>query len=127
MKRILLRQNAYEDVTKSGQDGTEFLFRFTMVNADLVDFPEEAANTKLKIITVSISRTLRCIWLLNDDYLKLVLFETAKRKIIDDIQQRKNSDDDERIVMQQNDICPFDPKRIQHPDDFSEIVEILTK
>lgn len=127
MKRILLRFGTYENVTRSGQDGTAILFAFTMVNADLVGSPEETKKTTSKRMTVNISRTLHETWGHDGDDLVLLLFEIGRREIIEKLRQQGEISDDEFVIVQQGSGCPFDPKRIQHPYGFEENVEIPSK
>lgn len=127
MKKILLRFGKYENVTPSGQDGTVILFTFTTVNADLVGLPEETVKTAYKKMTVSISRTLRETWGHDGDDLVLMLFEIGRRKIIERLRQQGEISDDEFVIVQQGSGCPFDPKRIQHPNGFEENVEIPSR
>ncbi|CAG0992605.1 hypothetical protein ANAEL_02385 [Anaerolineales bacterium] len=122
MKKILLRFGAHENVTKSGKDGTDILFKFTMVNTDLVGSPDETIKTTSKRMTVSISRTLRVTWGIDADDLMLILFEIGRREIIERLRQKGQLSGDEFVIVQQENVCPFDPKRIQHPDGFEERV-----
>lgn len=129
MKNVLLRFGKYKNVTNTAEaeDGTSILFTFTIVNGDLVGSPEETEKTTSKRIKVSISRTVRDPWGIDGDELMLVLFEIGRREIIERLRQQGQISDDELVIVQQGSGCPFDPKRIQHPDGFEENVEIPSK
>lgn len=129
MNDSLLRFVKYKNVTNTAEaeDGTSILFAFTMVNGDLIGSPEEAAKTTSKRMKVSISCSVRNPWGIDDDELILVLFEIGRREIIEKLRQQGQLSDDEFVVVPRMDTCPFDPKRIQHPDGFTVIVDIPTK
>lgn len=129
MRKILLRFGTCNDITNTAQaeDGTSILFPFTMVNADLVGLPEETVKTASKRMTVRISRTLRETWSHDSGDLVLILFEIGRRKIIERLRQQGQISDDEMVIAQQENVCPFDPKRIRQPDGFEETVEISSK
>lgn len=129
MGKRLIRFGKYENVTNTAEaeDGTSILFAFTMVNSDLVGSPEETAKTASKRMKVSISCSVRNPWGIGDDELMLVLFEIGRREIIERLRQQGQLSDEEFVVVPGMDTCPFDPKRIHHPDGFEERVEIPSK
>lgn len=129
MKNVLLRFGKCKNVTNTAEaeDGTSILLTFTMVNGDLVGSPEEIVKTTSKRMKVSISRTVRDPWGIGGDELILVLFEIGRREIIERLRQQGKLSDDEFVVVPKMDRCPFDPKRIQHPNGFTVNVEIPSR
>ncbi|MBL7177419.1 MAG: hypothetical protein ISS66_16470 [Desulfobacteraceae bacterium] len=96
------------------RDGSDYLLRYSFVDSDLLDKPEEESQTQDGYIIVGISGTLTSMWGLSRDDLRKVLFEYGKRHIGDMISEVSMGARTELQLTTANSPkkCPFDPKRI---------------
>jgi len=96
------------------RDGSDYLLRYSFVDSELFDKPEEESQTQDGYIIVGISGTLTSMWGLSRDDLRRVLFEYGKRHIRDMISEGAMSTRTELQLTTANSPkkCPFNPKRI---------------
>lgn len=128
MKKITLRFGAPKEITNPGMDGVVIRFPFTEVDTDLIGSPEEKQRTTNHHLKVTISRWVTTNWKMeeNEDLTK-VIFEIAKRKLIESLQgggQLKDEFEVKITTQTHTAQLPFDPDRIQWPDGTTVSVEI---
>ena len=102
-----------EALSKRG-DFDEFLFKFAYVDTSLVGSPEETGNTAQASVTARMSRSLQSTWKLGRPSLQKVLFEYARRGLVDRISAEGGAgsfaiDLNSSSAPQKN---PYDPERI---------------
>ena len=103
----------YERLAKLG-DYEEFLFRFSLLDTPLIGTPEESALTNQVPVFAKISRTLQNTWKLQLPDLAKVLFEYAKRHLMEQVSKGAPLDD-VRVELSTSTApaeCPYDPTRI---------------
>ena len=95
-------------------DYEEFLFRFSMVDTTHIGSPEESALSTHVPVFVKISRTLQNTWSIESSDLVKVLFEYAKRHLIEEVSIGAPLDE-VRVDLNTSTVpigCPYDPARI---------------
>ena len=115
----------HERLAKVG-DYEEFLFRFSMVDTTHIGSPEESALTTHVPVFVKISRTLQNTWSLQSTDLAKVLFEYAKRHLMEEV-SRGAPLDDVRVDLNTSTVpteSPYDPARIAMDPSISFEVDI---
>lgn len=115
----------HERLAKAG-DYEEFLFRFSMVDASHIGSPEESALTTHATVFVKISRTLQNTWRLQMSDLVKVLFEYAKRHLMEEL-SRGAPVADGRVDLNTSTAptdCPFDSAKIAMDPNLNFEVEI---
>ena len=129
MRRKTLRFGSPTNTTPPGLDGMVIRFPFTMVDSQLVGAAEECQKTSRHTLDVTISRTRRAAWNMDDSDLVRVLFEIGKRKCDERLQE---GDLPEHVAVEVTAAthpaeCLFDPERISNPDGAEVVVEIRSK
>ena len=103
----------HEPLPKAG-DYDEILFRFTVLDPTRAGSPEETTLTSHVTVSVTISRTLQATWSLQSSDLLKVLFEYAKRHLIQTASKGVPLAD-MRVDLNTSTAptsCPYDPSRI---------------
>lgn len=103
----------YERLANVG-DYEEFLFRFSLVDTTLIGTPEESALTTPVPVFVKISRTLQNTWRLQLPDLVKILFEYAKRHLMEQVSKGAPVDD-ARVDLNSSTApakCPYDSARV---------------
>ena len=113
----------HEPLSKAGDYG-EFLFRFSSVDITHIGTPEEAALTAHVTVSVRISRTLQNTWSLQSSDLTKVLFEYAKRYLMQ-VGGKRGALADGMVDLNTTTApksCPYDPARIaMHPGCYFDV------
>ncbi len=101
-------------------EGVVIRFPFTAVDTDLIGAAEEKQHTTNHRLKVTISRWVTTNWKMEEDEdLAKVIFEVAKRRLIESLQrggQLKGEFEIKITTKTHTARRPFDPKRIQWPD-----------
>ena len=114
---------APKNVTNPGQDGFQWEFPFTLVNAAFVGMPEGISKTEEHRVIVPICRTRLAGWQLKGDDLVRVLFEYGKRHVVDCVKADELPTSE--FTIRYDEItneshpetpCPFTPSRIPWPE-----------
>lgn len=101
---------------RTARDGSEYYYRFSLVEVSLIGMPEENHYTSIHRINVFISGTMEAVWLArqpNIDFLK-VCYEYAKRELIQKVKDGSIQDNQALEIMSTNypNECPFQSDRI---------------
>lgn len=101
---------------KTERDGSEYHYRFSLVDTSLIGMPEETYYTSYLRIKVFISGTMEACWKArqgNIEFIK-VCFEYAKRELIQKVKDGSIQDYQELEIMRTNypNECPFQSDRI---------------
>jgi hypothetical protein len=98
-------------------DFIEYRFPFRLVDTKLIGSPEEMSQSSRHEITVVVSYSLLSSWDFNDDQLHRVMFEYAKRHIIQKVRDGtlRKSEELDLYTYNVELPCPFDPDRIENP------------
>lgn len=117
-----------EDVTNPGLDGREYSFPFSIVDASLIGLPEEKSSTKSHRILLGICGSRLATWHLTESELPKVLFEFAKRYLVELVRSRRLPT--ERTIkaptittVSHPGTCPFDVNAIPAASGFSIDIE----
>lgn len=121
MKKILLRFGRYENVTKSGQDGTTIQFPFSMVDSSMVGTSEELQVTTWHRLRVSVAGGIS--WGDDEVFLAKVLFEVGKQEIAEKLRLQGDLSELETAFIPHGD-CPVDPKILIDPESSAVEIEI---
>jgi hypothetical protein len=107
-----------------GRDATELIFPFRLIDTELIGSPEEDSKISYHKISVVATRTLVACWDLNDDQRLRVMYEYAKRHVVEKIREGTLRESEEIDLHTKNVElpCPFDPGRIENPN--SAIVSV---
>lgn len=98
------------------RDGSDYLYRFSLVDISLINMPEENYYTSIHRIKVGISGIMEAGWMgrqQNIDFLK-VCYEYGKREIIQKVKDGSIQDYQELEITSTNypNRCPFQSDRI---------------
>ena len=98
-------------------DFIEYIFTFRLVDTELIGSPEEMSRSSHHEITVVVSYSLSSSWNFTDDQQHRVMFEYAKRHIIQKIRDGtlRKSEELDLYTYNVELPCPFDPDRIENP------------
>ena len=112
-----------------GRDATELVFPFRLVDSELIGKPEEKSKSTYHQISVVVSGSLVACWNLTDDQRLRVMYEYAKRHVLEKIREGTLSEFEEIDLHTRNVElpCPFDPDRIENPMDAIVSVETAEK
>jgi hypothetical protein len=115
MKKRLTLLEAVEG--RTARDGSEYHYRFSLVDTSLIGMPEENYYTSIHRIKVFISGTMEAVWLArqaNINFIK-VCYEYAKRELIQKVKDGSIQDRQELEIMSTNypNECPFQSDRIE--------------
>jgi hypothetical protein len=126
MMQKTIRFSIPKDVTNPGEDAVVYLFPFTLIDSELIGFPEEERATTEHRLIVAASRTRLASWHLPMDDLIKVLFEIGRRKILFKIRAEAIAREERFTVNTATHPaeCPFDPSRIPAPEGASFAVEL---
>lgn len=114
MQKRLTLLEAIEGRTE--RDGSEYHYRFSLVDTSLIGMPEENYYTSSHKIRVFISGRMEASWIAkqpNIDFIK-VCYEYAKRELIQKIKDGSIQENQELEIMSTNypNECPFQSDRI---------------
>jgi len=101
---------------RTARDGSEYHYRFSLVDTSLIGMPEENYYTSIHRIRVFISGTMEAVWLArqaNINFIK-VCYEYAKRELIQKVKDGSIQDRQELEILSTNypNECPFQSDRI---------------
>lgn len=114
MQKRLTLLESFEGMTT--RDGSEYHYRFSLVDTSLIGMPQETYYTSIHRIKVFISGTMEAVWLdrqPNINFIK-VCYEYAKRELIQKVKDGIIQDHQELEIMSTNypNECPFQSDRI---------------
>ena len=114
MKKRLTLLEAVEG--RTARDGSEYLYRFSLVDTSLIGMPEENYYTSSHRIKVFISGTMEAVWMARQpdiNFIK-VCYKYAKRELIQKVKDGSIQDSQELEIMRTNypNECPFQADRI---------------
>lgn len=109
-----------------GRDAAELIFPFRLIDSALIGSPEEERRSTYHQISVVATGTLVACWNLTDGQRLRVMYEYAKRHVVDKIREGTLSEFEEIDLHTRNVElpCPFDPDRIESPINAIVTVEI---
>lgn len=115
-----MNKTIFFEITRRGLprgDFTEYIFPIRLVDTELIGSPDEISRSSYHEITVVVSGTLAFCWNFNDDQQHRVMFEYAKRHIIQKVRDGTLRRTEELDLHTRNVElpCPFDPDRIENP------------
>lgn len=112
-----------------GRDATELIFPFRLIDSGLIGSPEEESKSTYHQISVVVTGSLVACWNLTDDQRLRVMYEYAKRHVVEKIREGTLSEFEEIDLHTRNVElpCPFDPDRIENPINAIVPVEIAKK
>ncbi len=112
-----------------GRDATELIFPFRLIDSELIGSPEEESRSTYHQISVVVTGALAARWDLTDDQRLRVMYEYAKRHAVEKIQEGTLSKFEEIDLHPRNVElpCPFNPDRIENPNNAIVSVEITEK
>ena len=99
------------------RDGSDYIYRFSLVDTSLIGQPEENHSTTHHRIKVGISGTMEAVWMARQENISFikVCYEFGKRELIQKIKDGSIQDYQELIITSINypNECPFQSDRIQ--------------
>lgn len=100
-----------------GRDAAELIFPFRLIDTELIGSPEEESRSTYHRISVVVTGSLVACWNLTDDQRLRVMFEYAKRHVVEKIREGTLGEFEEIDLHTRNVElpCPFDPDRIENP------------
>ncbi|MBW1924045.1 MAG: hypothetical protein JRJ35_11280 [Deltaproteobacteria bacterium] len=112
-----------------GRDAIELIFPFRLIDTELIGSPEEERKSTDHQISVVVTGSLAACWDLNDDQRLRVMYEYAKRHVVEKIREGTLREFEEIDLHTRNVElpCPFDPDRIENPMDAIVSVETAEK
>ena len=112
-----------------GRDATELIFPFRLIDSELIGSPEEKSRSTYHQISVVVTGSLVACWDLTDDQRLRVMYEYAKRHVVEKIREGTLGEFEEIDLHTRNVElpCPFDPDRIENPLNATVTVEIPEK
>jgi len=127
-KRITFYE--YKDITTPpDKDSTIIRFKFSLIDTEFIDMPEQKSKTTHHQIKVEMVYTLQSMWDLLDDRESLikVLFYHGYKQLKKKIANSLLSDKEEEIVMHTRNSekqCPYEISRIPDPIGFTDVIDI---
>ena len=93
----------------------DYLIHYCFVPTEFVDTPEQELKTQSGSVLVGISYPLLSVWHLEEEDLKKVLFEYAKRHTIEKAEEKALGGDSNLDLTTYNfpQVCPYNPQRIK--------------
>lgn len=131
-KSIMYRLDQISDMSPSGLDGKLYIFEFSTVPKEKLNKPEQDKIIRHHKIKILASRSEKSFWkgknpdLQDDQNIKKVLFEEARRHLIKQLENGELEVDRE-ILLDWGATCPYDPNKINMAMGAWYEVEIKTK